>query len=59
MKERRKMNLEDFMYRVWECHFTNLETYPEENPTLDGAFREVLDLVVQEHIDEAKGTTQC
>ena len=43
------MTLENFMYRVYECYFTNIETYPEENPTLDGAFREILDLVMLEN----------
>jgi len=46
------MTLENFMNRVLECYLTNLETYPEENPTLDGAFREILDLVMLENKEE-------
>ncbi len=46
------MTYEDFMYRVYECYFTNLECYPDENPTLDGAFKEILDLVILEMTEE-------
>tara|TARA_R100000781_G_C3978725_1_gene92760 strand:- start:269 stop:415 length:147 start_codon:yes stop_codon:yes gene_type:complete len=42
------LTLENFMNRVLECYLTNIETYPEEKPTLDGAFREILDLVILE-----------
>ena len=46
------MTYKDFMYRVYECYFTNLECYPDENPTLDGAFREILELVILEIKEE-------
>ena len=46
------MTLEHFISRVLECYLTNLKTYPEENPTLNGAFIEILDLVILENKGE-------
>ena len=37
-----EFKLSDFIERVTEMYLYNLENYPEENPTIDGAFREVL-----------------
>ena len=37
-----KFKLSDFIQRITEMYLYNLEHYPEENPTIDGAFREVL-----------------
>ena len=35
--------LENFLVRVSEMYQYNLENYPEENPTMIGAFCEILD----------------
>ena len=40
----------DFVSRVTEMYAHNIVHYPEENPTLDGAFREVLVDIVDEVI---------
>ena len=40
--------LSDFMERVTEMYLYNLEHYPDEKPTIDGAFREVLLQISQE-----------
>jgi len=37
-----EFKLSDFIERVMNMYLYNLEHYPEENPTIDGAFREVL-----------------
>tara|TARA_R100000988_G_scaffold75032_1_gene39567 strand:+ start:799 stop:963 length:165 start_codon:yes stop_codon:yes gene_type:complete len=37
-----ELKLADFIERVTDMYKYNLEHYPEENPTIDGAFREVL-----------------
>ena len=46
-----ELKLSDFIQRVTEMYLYNLENYPEENPTIDGAFREVLLQTTQELID--------
>jgi hypothetical protein len=35
--------LENFLVKVSEMYQYNLEQYPEENPTMIGAFNEILD----------------
>ena len=37
-----ELKLSDFIERVTNMYLYNLKHYPEENPTIDGAFREVL-----------------
>ena len=37
-----EFKLADFIGRVMDMYLYNLKHYPEENPTIDGAFREVL-----------------
>ena len=37
-----ELKLSDFIERVTDMYLYNLKHYPEENPTIDGAFREVL-----------------
>ena len=37
------MDLESFLVKVSEMYQYNLEQYPEENPTMKGAFEEVLE----------------
>ena len=37
------MTMEDFLVKVSELYQYNLEQYPEENPTMIGAFCEILD----------------
>ena len=37
-----EFKLSDFIERVMSMYLYNLEHYSEENPTIDGAFREVL-----------------
>jgi len=37
-----ELKLSDFIERVTDMYLHNLKHYPEENPTIDGAFREVL-----------------
>ena len=37
-----EFKLADFIGRVMDMYLHNLKHYPEENPTIDGAFREVL-----------------
>ena len=46
-----EFKLSDFIERVTEMYLYNLENYPEENPTIDGAFREVLLQTSQELTD--------
>ena len=41
-------SLLDFVDRVKEIHEYNLEQYPDENPTLEGAYRELLIDIVEE-----------
>ena len=47
----RELKLSDFIQRVTEMYLYNLEHYSEENPTIDGAFREVLLQTAQELTD--------
>ena len=35
--------IDEFLTKVFEMHQYNLEQYPEENPTMIGAFCEILD----------------
>ncbi len=37
-----ELKLSDFIEKVTDMYLYNLKHYPEENPTIDGAFREVL-----------------
>ena len=46
-----ELKLSDFIQRVTEMYLYNLKHYPEENPTIDGAFREVLLQTSQELTD--------
>ena len=39
------MTMEDFLVKVSEMYQYNLEQYPEENPTMQGAFEEVLEQI--------------
>ena len=46
MSELEKNNfelVEEFLVKVSEMYQYNLEQYPEENPTMQGAFEEVLE----------------
>jgi len=43
-----ELKLSDFIERVMNMYLYNLEHYPEEKPTIDGAFREVLLQTTQE-----------
>ena len=46
-----ELKLSDFIQRVTEMYLYNLKHYSEENPTIDGAFREVLLQTAQELTD--------
>jgi hypothetical protein len=40
--------LENFLVKVSEMYQYNLEQYPEENPTMIGAFNEILQEIKEE-----------
>ena len=44
----------EFVERITNCHLHNLEHYPEEKPTIDGAFKEVLLQYTEELYNEAR-----
>ena len=44
----------EFLEKVIECYLYNLEHYPEEKPTIDGAFKEVLLQYTEELYNDAK-----
>lgn len=37
-----ELKLSDFIEKVTDMFLYNIEHYPDEKPTLDGAFREIL-----------------
>ena len=43
-------SLSDFVDRVTEIHEYNLSQYPEENPTLEMAYRELIAELLEEKI---------
>lgn len=43
-------SLSDFVDRVKEIHEYNLDAYPEENPTLEMAYRELIAELLEEKI---------
>ena len=47
-----ELKLSDFIERVMNMYLYNLEHYPEEKPTIDGAFREVLLQTTQEILNK-------
>jgi hypothetical protein len=46
------MTMEDFLVKVSEMYQYNLEQYPEENPTMQGAFEEVLEEIYRKDIND-------
>ena len=48
------LNYYEFIERVTNCYLHNLEHYPEEKPTIDGAFKEVLLQYTEELYNEGK-----
>jgi len=41
------MTMEDFLVKVSEMYQYNLMQYPEENPTMQGAFEEILEEIIR------------
>tara|TARA_R100001510_G_scaffold21616_1_gene18928 strand:+ start:451 stop:621 length:171 start_codon:yes stop_codon:yes gene_type:complete len=49
-----ELKLSDFIEKITNMYLHNLEHYPDEKPTIDGAFREVLQQIWEEQYNEQK-----